>query len=466
MQNCFYNELNKNTLDAIKKDMAFFMKPEEVRMPIINNSLTGHPITGANYFNLKLSNDLRGTSHTEYVKMNEVLASKADWVSKTPHENRPRGTLYQEETSDSRYSFVMPTAELNQDIFSNNPDKSRPRTHYVPFQTNNADMGDFGGFVQEQFTNAMNSSFTGTPYKTNVRDNEMDSFKAMLVDAITKNPNFMAEVTNQAYQNVMDYHYVPFDKKSFIEKARMENSNEFNQLNSVIANHVEDMYNSKKPSFNREFNELAQPLIIKIENLHIDNSNQKTVIGNETTEFVKQRIKQEKSASILADTFAGTFAEKAIKIAQVGKKIFTGVALVALAVIDPELALIGKNIIDMLKPKETTMTMNKDEYRKNVNLNQTAEFVKNVMGKMGNGIDLASGYQHDKFVIIAENIITSQALKGDTRLRSSHDSGDSHLLFSHLNQTIRDNPKVLDQAISQLNTNQSHRVRSGAVSHR
>jgi hypothetical protein len=467
MQNCFYNELNKNTLDAIKKDIAFFVKPGEVRIPIINNSFTGHPITGANYFNLKLANDLNGTSHTEYVKMNEVLASKSDWVSKIPQDVRPRGTLYQEENnaSNSRYSFVMPTAELNQNIFSDNPDISQPRKNYVPFQTNETDMKDLGGFVREQFTNAINASFTGTPYKSNAKENKMDSFKTMLVDAIKKNPDFMAEIANQAYQDVMDFHYVPFDKKNFIEKARMENSNEFSQLSSAIANHVEDMYNSKKPSFNREFNELAQPLIINIENLHIDNSNKKTIIGRETTEFVRQKIMQEKPASILADTFAGTFVEKAIKLAKVGKKIFAGVAL-ACSLINPDLSQAGKNIVESLKPNGISITMNKDEFQKNMGLNQTVDFVKTVVDKIGGGIDARSGDQPDKFVKIAETIIASQALKGDNGLSSCHDSGNAHSLFSRLNQTIRDNPQALNQAISQLNAKQSHKVHSGAFSHR
>jgi hypothetical protein len=243
MQNSFYNELNKNMIDALNTGKSFFTRQGEMVMPIINDSFTGNPITGANYLNLKLSNELNGTHHTEYVKMNETLNSRPEWLSGIPRENRPSGALYQEESISSvpRYSFVMPTTELNQNIFQDNPEYSMPRKNYVPFQSHNATMGNLEDFVQEQLTNAVNASFTGVPYRNNVKENEEDHFKAMLIDRISKNPDFIAEIANKAYQNVMDNHYVPFDRKSFIERARNEDSYELNQLNSTISEHVEDI---------------------------------------------------------------------------------------------------------------------------------------------------------------------------------------------------------------------------------
>jgi hypothetical protein len=547
MQNSFYNELNKNTIDALNTGKAFFTKQGEIQMPIINNSFTGNPITGANYLNLKLSNDLNDTRHTEYVKMNDALNSRPEWLSGIPRENRPRGTLYQEEeiTSNPRYSFVMPTAELNQNVFQDNPEYSRSRRNYVPFQSNNTRMGNFDEFVQEQLTNAVNASFTGTPYRNNIKENESDHFKAMLIESITKNPDFLAKVANKAYQNVIDNHYVPFDRKSFIERARNENSYEFNQLNSAIAEHIEDMYSSKKPSFNREFNELAQPLIIKIENLHIDkldNFNKKTIIGNETTDFVKEKIKEDKPASVMAETFVGTAIEKAAKIINVGKKVLVGVAI-AVSLINPELSagitlactlfnldtsnvnkdkpdpkvsntkdspqftdehfekgkivindrtFQGKELYKILNFDNEPFSMtgnryhtgrdfeiahraeksilgmipnvNKDEYQKEMVNIQMSQFIERVTERIPEKQNLSSSTILNNVMKVADTITAMQELKGDTMLRSFRNNNDSRSLFAGLNMTIRNNPQILDQAISQINQNQNHQVHSGTHS--
>jgi fructose-specific phosphotransferase system component IIB len=537
MQNSFNDELNSNAVDAINNDKAFFTKTDEVQMPIINNSFTGNPITGANYVNLKLSNDLNDTQHTEYVKMNEVISSRPEWVAEIPEENRPKGTLYQEEgiSSDSQYSFVVPTVDLNQDIFQDNLDQVTPRNNYVPFQTNNSNISNFGEFFQEQLTNAINASFTGTPYKNNISENEMDSFKATLIDTITKNPAFLTEVANKAYQNVMDFHYVPFNRDSFIEKARDENSNEFEQLNSAITEHVEDIYNNKKPSFNKEFNDLAQPLIINIENLNIktlDLREKKSIISKETKEFIKEKIKEFKPGKILTETFVGTAIEKAVQIAKIGKQILAGVALVC-SVFRPELStgfalastLIpnlssikkiipkptevntivspksaekdseqnkivingktfqGTDLLKILnfdnepfsitgneKPTSHDFSMahiaekailgmfsqiNKDEYLKEMATNQMNQFVEKVAVKVSGASNVTTAILSNHVMKVAEIIIALQEFKGDKTLRTYQNNNDTRSLYAGINQAIRDNPKLLDQAVSKINQEQN-----------
>jgi len=346
MENYFYRELNSKTFDAVGRDAAFFMRPGDFTLPFICDSFSGKPITGANYFNLQLHNDLNGTRHTEYVKMNEVLSSKPDWLSTLPHEKRPRGILYHEESPSlsPRYSFVMPTAALNQDVYIDN--QNRRGNDYIPFQTNSAHVSGFGDFVREQFTNAVNASLSGCTFRSAIPEREMDQFKIRLISEITGNPEFMVGMANRAYQEVAELHYCPFDKKQFVEKARDENSHEFRQLHLVISDHVEDIYINKKPSFNREFNEFAKPLIINIVHLHLDNldsSERKTAINRETAQFIKEKIREDRPAAVLADTFAGTFVEKAQKLARIGKKVFPGVMLAA-ALVSPVLGHVDTGI--------------------------------------------------------------------------------------------------------------------------
>jgi len=204
----------------------------------------------------------------------------------------------------------------------------------------------FGDFVREQFTNAINASLSGCAFRSAIPERDMDQFKIRLISEITGNPEFMAGMANRAYQEVAELHYCPFDKKQFVEKARDENSHEFRRLLSVISDHVEDIYINKKPSFNREFNELSKPLVITIVHLHLDDmdsSKRKTAINRETTQFIKEKIREDKPAAILADTFAGTFVEKAYKLARIGKKVFTGVMLAA-ALVSPVIAGVDTGI--------------------------------------------------------------------------------------------------------------------------
>jgi len=438
MENYFYSRLNENTVEAVRRDAAFFMSPHDSRIPVIMDSYRDQPITGANYFNLQLSNDLSGKGHTEYVRMNEALSSNRDWLSTLPRENRPRGTLYQEEGAalSAGYSFVMPTAELNQNIYRDNRAHAH---HYVSFQSSNAVMGNFDEFVHEQFANAVNASLTGCPFRNNIPPHEMEQFKRQLINEISRNPAFMAVMSNRARDEALNYHYVPLDRDKFIEMARDENSPEFRRLNSTINHHVHDMHHNRKMSFNPEFNELSRPLLIKVENIYLSNPHSKPAVDHEISSFVKKMIRQEKPARVLADTYAGTFVDKAIKLARTGRKIFAGVMLVG-AVVGCQYAFpAGAGIAGAVIAGSIEQIMN---------------FCKTAAHKMGGGDTNHS--RLDDMVKVAAHIMTAQELKGNNTLRTCRDRDDHRSFYTHLNQTIRDNPQTLDHAIAQINHSRQH----------
>jgi len=424
MENYFYRELNRNTVEAVNRGAAFFMNPHDSRIPLISDAYTGVPITGANYYHLKLSNDLSGKNHTEYVKVNEVLSSNIDWLSTLPRESRPRGILYQEDGAikNAGYSFVMPAAELNQTIYRDNRNASHPG--HVPFQTSNAAMSNFHEFVHEQCANAINASLTGCPFRNNISPHEMEQFKTQLVKEISRSPAFMAVTANRARDEVRDFHYLPFDRGQFIEKARNGNSPEFMRLNSAITNHINDMYHNKRNSFNPEFNELARPLVLNI-------GEPKSAADREITEFLRKQIRQDRTATLIANVFAGTFVEKAIKLVRTGKRIFAGI-MIAGAVFNDQ----------------------------NNSANPIMDFCRNASNRMGGG-DMPHS-RLDDLVKVAGNIMALQELKGDRSLRTSHDQNNARAFYVNLNQLIRDNPSTLDQAIAQVNNNSHHRTQSAS----
>jgi hypothetical protein len=436
MENYFYTTLNENTVEAIRRDAAFFMSPPDSRIPVIMDSYRDQPITGANYFYLKLSNDLGGKGHTEYVKMSEALSSHIDWFSTLPRESRPRGTLYQEESAASNvgYSFVIPAAELNQNIYRDN---RAPAHHYVPFQSSGAAMGNFDEFVHEQFANAINASLTGCPFRNNIRPHEMEQFKTQLINEISRNPAFMAMAANRARDEALNYHCLPFDRHTFIERARDEAGPEFTRLNAVINHHVHDMHHNRKISFNPEFNELSRPLIIKVEKLYLSNPHPGPAVDHEISGFVRKMIRQDKTAKVLADTFAGTFVEKAIKLAHVGKKIFAGVMIAG--------AVCG--LVDA-GAAASLMLLQGDTVK------QIMNFCRNTVHKMGGG-DITPS-RLDDVVKVAGHIMTAQELKGNNTLKTCRDRDDPRSFYTHLNQTIRDNPQTLDHAVARLNNSRPH----------
>ncbi|MCL1931843.1 MAG: hypothetical protein FWF55_08500 [Treponema sp.] len=443
MENYFYEKLNENTVEAVRRNAAFFMNPPDSRIPVIMDSYRGQPITGANYFNLQLSNDLSGKGHTEYVKMSETLSVNRDWLSSLPRESRPRGTLYREESADSNagYSFVMPTAELNQNIYHDNRDT--PAHHYVPYQSSGASMsGNFNDFVHEQFANAINASLTGCPFRNNIRPHEVEQFKARLLSEISRNPAFMAVMADRARDEAFNYHYIPLDRNKFVERARDENSPEFSRLNYAINAHVHDMHHNRKESFNPDFNELARPLVIKIDKLYLCNT-PRHVVDGEIAGFVKTMIRQPQPAKILADTYAGTFVEKAIKLARTaGKGIFAGV-IIAGALVGSQYAFpAGAGIAGAVIAGSIEPIMN---------------FCKIAARKMGGD---ASHSRLDDMVKVAAHIMSSQEMKGDRSLKNHCDHNNPRSFYTHLNKTIRDNPRALDQAIAHINNRQPERTQS------
>ena len=397
MKNYFHEALNKNTIEAIQNNAAFFMKQHGTRIPIINGSFTDTSVTGASYFNLMLSGGTDGGRRATYEKMSKALFANIEQFSARARENTLRGFVLQEEdyhSKNPRYSFVIQAAQPNHEHVTR-------KGGYVPYQTNDAKMDDFENFVREQCANAINASFTNCAFRSNIQNHDMEQFKAALVNEIAKNPAFMASIANRAYQEVVNHHYLPFDKKEFIEKARNENSREFSRLNSAISEHIHDMRRNGKQSFNREFDELSRPLVINIENLYLGGKtqNKKSAVEGKITEFVREKIKQDKPASVLVDTFIGTFIQKAQYLVKDGKRVFAGLVL-ACSLINPVL----------------TATM------------QTGDFLG-----------------------ITDNIVAMQELKGDKELTASRDNKDTRSFYSSFNEIIRDNPQTLNKAISQLN---------------
>jgi hypothetical protein len=454
MENYFYSKLNENTVEAVRRNTAFFMDPPDSRIPAIVDSYSGQPITGANYFNLKLANDLSGKGHTEYVKMNEALSSNRDWLSTLPRESRPRGTLYQEERADSNagYSFVMPTAELNQNIYRDNR-AADSRTaalvsNCVPFQSSNVSMNNFGEFVKEQFANAVNASLTGCTFKSNIPPQEMEQFKTQLVNEISRNPAFMAVTADKARDEALNYHHLPLDRDKFIERARDAASSEFTRLNSAINEHVHDMYRNRKISFNPDFNELARPLMSKVESLYQGNPLSKPAVDGEISGFVKEMIREEKPAKVLADTYAGTFVEKALKLAQTGQKVFAGVMLAGSLLGSPYALPAAAGITGAVIAGTVIAG----------SIEHIVKFCKTAVNKMGGGE--ATPSRLDDVVKVAGNIMAAQELKGNNTLKTCRDRDDSLSFYACLNQTIRDNPLTLEQAIARLKNIQQDRMKT------
>jgi len=386
MFDSFCSQMNKTMVGAMNLNVAFFMQTKDINVSFMTNSFTGNPITGANFFNLQFQNAINGTNHTEYVNMNDTLSSKPHWLSNLGNRNGLRGTLFQEDThSGPRYSFLLPTAELNQNIFADG--MNRQRSHYIPFQSHNATMNNFSDFVTEQFTNAVNASYTGTPYRNNLSENELGTFKAKLIEEIERNPRFVAEMANKAHQEVMDRQYLPFNKTNFIEKAQDTGSKEFNQLSTALTSHVSDMVTNNKLSFNREFNDLAKPLIANFEYVKDNDTDLKTSIGEKTVEFVKEKIKQPNAAGIMADTFAGTFIEKANALAP-GDKILAGLQT-ACVLVNNGISLVDKvaDRAEQLADKVIEKAVNKAGDLVDRVLDKTEQFVGKVVDKVGSFVD-------------------------------------------------------------------------------
>ena len=518
MDNSFYRELNTNTIQAIKRNEAFFMRPNDSYSPAITDALTGNPITGANYFNLRLVNDLSGKHYTKYVKMHEALSPNNGWASALRGDSSPRGIIYREENAllNPAYSFVMPAAELNQDIFR----ESRAKTHtgnYTPFQSHNTKTGSFDDLVHGQFTNAVNASLSGCPFRSTIGEQEMDQFKTRLVNEIYRNPAYMSDMADKASQEVMNFHYIPFDRNNFIERARDENSNEFVQLNKAINGHVHDMHQNRQKSFNAEFDELSRPLIINIDKLYMGSQNPQPAVDREISEFVKKSMRQDRAATVLADVFAGTFIEKAIKLVRTGKRIFAGIMLagslfnsrgtaddgIAGSIVESQYKIrenfserdrvvinnrvfqgnelrnilnfdnapfnlagsgkIGSRDYEMAYQAEKSIlnmhpAISRDEYYRDMANRQIINFYASAAHKMnaGSGMD---------FVNIAGRIMASQELKGNNALKSCSDTNNARSFFACLNQTIRDNPQTLDQAIARLNNSRQPRAHTATKSH-
>ena len=92
--------------------------------------------------------------------------------------------------------------------------------------------------------------------------------------------------------------------------------------------------------------------------------------------------------------------------------------------------------------------VNKDEFQKDMANNQMMEFLKTTASKMKPHLDLKS--KIDDFMKVTGIIVKSQESNGNNTLSSLRNNNDTRSFFAGLNQVIRENPRVLDQAVTQL----------------
>lgn len=341
MNDGFCEEINYKTELAIEKGNAFFIKKDEKPLPLLFNSFKSKPITGANYYNLQLTNNLNNKNHTEFVNAYDVLQQKPNWLKLKDdllNNKRPLSTVIKDiENGKTKLSFMLPAAELNQDIIKDNK-KPTPLKCYVPMQTNNADKNDFDAVALEHFTNLYNSSLTQSSFRNNIKD--YSKFLHNLHLKISNNPNYLYDINEKAHKINVENYFLPFDKKYFIKQARDFQSEEFKKLHNAISEHVENIQKHSFKSFNVDFDKLSSSLIEKLNNMELTNDNRASVIKKNTFEFIKENIVKDKPADTLVNTFLGTVIEKAKKLAK-DSKHFICAAVIAASLMGGSLAYAG-----------------------------------------------------------------------------------------------------------------------------
>jgi len=227
---------------------------------------------------------------------------------------------------------------------------------YIPYQTRNENPKNTDKYLVEQYGNMINASLTGTPYTGSVSP---ESFR----EKTEKEPEYMARIAEQARRNVESFHYMPYDKDAFLQKARDHSSGEFKALNRSITNHVSDMVMNKKQSFNGEFQELSKDLMEKIRNAGLEKKERKSFIAGEVTEFVKENVKKAKHALVLANTFFGSVIDKAEKIARTGKTA-AAAFFIAANLLAPNLQLTAVNHLSKIPVvNKVSVSVNHDDFR-------------------------------------------------------------------------------------------------------
>jgi hypothetical protein len=273
------------------------------------------------------------------------------------------------------------------------------------------------------------------------------------------------------------------------------------------------MYANKRPSFNPGFNEISKPLIVNIENIYRYNPKPRPAVDNSITEFVQKQLRHDRTALILADTYAGTFIEKTRTAARIGKIVLTGAAIAGAlytANFPAAISIAGAFVSDVMtrhkvpehypdtnkvvinnrvfkgselqkilnfdnapfsltgsgkissrdyeiahRAERTILGLNpkinKDEYQQDMARHHIIGFCKSTAHRM-------NGASENDFMRVADKIMGLQELKGNHTLKSCRD--DPRAFYACLNQTVRDNPQVLSDAVSQLNRNRSQRMHS------
>jgi len=314
MENAYNQEFSKLAAEAIEQNIAFFLKNGT---PIqVHNSFTGNPFDNSAFFKLQLLNDLNGSKHNEFVPLKDVMEHRSSWLTdpQTNAKQRPFGIAIQTNGTNGRpeYAFVTPTALLHQSIIK---DKTRPvpRKDYIPYQTNNIPLSNFDACATEHFANIINASLTGTKVIPKFKKNEMKEFSSLLHAKVLSKPSYMAIITNKAFENVLQNNYIPFNRKDFLEKIQNPESKEYKTLLKSIEEHVQELSSGRKPSFNKEFNNMAKPLIVIINASPLAGKEKLPLIRKETEKFINEKIKTKKGSKILIDTLLGTMVAKTLK---------------------------------------------------------------------------------------------------------------------------------------------------------
>ena len=318
MENASVRQINDYVKSAMDKGFPPFVPlGEEIPIPPKRDAFTGHPAPGPEFFKLYYDNRQNGVTKTDYARVGDVADQKPHWLPGS----HAKGVATEDYSPDktAKVSFKVPVTDLNQDVIK---DSFSRRPGYVPFINHSSDYRDTKGFLVEEFSNIINASLSGVPYASKLNPKELQSLSDSLTYEMTQNPRFISACMKQAQENVVTYSYHPYNTDDFVQKARVENSPEFQTLNSQITRHVSDCYLHDQKSFNPEFDKMAQPLYGKLDGYGIDKKNtqeaeafEKT-IAKETKEFNKEHVKNDKDSKTLMATFFGTIAKEAKNFAK------------------------------------------------------------------------------------------------------------------------------------------------------
>ncbi|MDR2923398.1 MAG: hypothetical protein LBU85_08670 [Treponema sp.] len=193
MENTVNQELDNNVREAVKRGLPPFNTKEQdaVIGPV---GVNGIPANGIEFANAFYNNSINGKSNTVNGNSGETAAMNG----------------------------------------------------YIPYQTRYESPKNIDRFLVEQYGNLINASLTGMPYTGSISPAELKTLSDGIQKKMSDDPSYMPRIVNQAQQNVMGFHYMPYDKNDFIQKAQDRSSEEFKILSKIITEHVNDLCENKK----------------------------------------------------------------------------------------------------------------------------------------------------------------------------------------------------------------------------